>query len=79
MTGLRCSLGLYQKLHNDFRKKDLRATLMAEKAAQLTADGVVEDLIAAQLCRWFASQRTMFVKERDRGRSGDGQLQRTER
>ena len=69
--------GLYQKMHNDHRKKDLRGRLMAEKAAQLSADGL--DITAGQLCRWFASQRTMYVKERDRGRSGDGQIHRTER
>jgi len=70
---------LYVKENTGFRNKQTRAKMFDDKAAELVRGGAQEDLTGAILKRWFASQRTMFVKERDRGRSGDGQTVRTER
>ena len=56
-----------------------KATLLQDKADELRVAGVEGELSGTILKRWFSSQRTMYVKERDRGKSGDGQTQRTER
>ena len=66
---------LYNKTQPEFHDKDKKAQLYIEKSAELRASGIagVEDITAADLKRWFTGQRTMYVKEKEKFKSGDGQ------
>jgi len=66
---------LYNKSKPEFRDKAKKAQLYVEKAAELRASGIagVEDITAEMLKRWFTGQRTMYGKEKEKFKSGDGQ------